>query len=53
MGQMQLRSRQASLQGRATARALTWQPPFEIPPLVIDLDAYFAEVWEEDLGVDA
>ena len=28
--------------------ALTWQPPFEIPPLVIDLDAYFAEVWEDE-----
>ena len=33
--------------------SLTWQPPFDIPPLVIDLDAYFAEVWEEDLPGDA
>ena len=33
--------------------SLTWQPSAEIQPLVIDLDAYFAEVWEEHLGADA
>jgi len=27
--------------------ALTWQPLPEYPPLVIDVNAYFAEVWEE------
>jgi len=26
---------------------LTWQPLSENPPLVIDVNAYFAEVWEE------
>jgi Uma2 family endonuclease len=29
--------------------SLTWQPAREVAPLVIDLDAYFAEVWEEHL----
>lgn len=33
--------------------SLTWQPMAEYPPLVIDLNAYFGEVWEEQLGADA
>jgi hypothetical protein len=33
--------------------SLTWQPLVEHPPLVIDLNAYFAEVWEEEPGGDA
>jgi Uma2 family endonuclease len=29
---------------------LSWQPLAEQPPLVIDLNAYFADVWEEHAG---
>lgn len=30
---------------------LSWQPLAEEPPLVIDLNGYFANVWEEDAGL--
>ena len=33
--------------------SLTWQPLPEVPALVIDLDAYFAEVWEEQASGEA
>jgi hypothetical protein len=30
---------------------LSWQPLAEEPPLLIDLNGYFADVWEEDAGL--
>jgi Uma2 family endonuclease len=41
------RWRPADSRPEVLTESLTWQPMPEVPPLVIDLDAYFAEVWED------